>query len=121
MNKAVPPFRGICQVAYFRVSGIVVYLFAMATGFVAAGLAGSLYQLMTNRPMSFELFGLSRLQVLLGVLALVVAGPAVIMRNAIRGRLLERRPGHWLALSTAISATWSFLSGVCLLNAYVLI
>lgn len=98
---------------------IVVYLFAMATGFVAAGLTGSLYQLLTSRPMSFELFGLNRIQLFMGCMTLVLAGPAVIMRNAIKGRLIERRPGHWLALSTAISVTWSFLSGVFLLNFYI--
>jgi uncharacterized membrane protein YdcZ (DUF606 family) len=69
--------------------------------------------------MSFELYGLSRPQVFVGVMSLVVAGPAVIMRNAIRGRLVEQRPNHWLALSAAISATWSFLSGVFILKIYV--
>jgi hypothetical protein len=96
-----------------------VFCFAIAVGFVAAGLVGSFYQLVTNRPISFELFGLSRPQVLVGVMSLVLAGPAVIMRNAIRGRLVEQRPNHWLALSAAISATWSFLSGVFILNIYI--
>lgn len=100
-------------------SAVGVYLYAMATGFVVAGLLGSLYQLVTSRPMSFELFGLNRIQLFLGIMTLVMAGPAVIMRNAIRGRLIEQRPGHWLALSTAISATWSLLSGVFILNIYL--
>jgi hypothetical protein len=100
-------------------SSFVLFWFAMAVGFTAAGLVGSFYQVVTNRPMSFELFGLSRPHVMIGVMGLVLAGPAVIMRNAIRGRLIERRPGHWLALSTAISATWSFLSGVFILNLYI--
>lgn len=100
-------------------STFTVYCFAMAIGFVSAGVVGSFYQLVTNRPISFELFELNRPQVLVGVASLVLAGPAVIMRNAIRGRLIDRRPSHWLALSTAISATWSFLSGVFILNIYI--
>ncbi len=96
-----------------------VYVFAIATGFVAAGLMGSFYQLVTNRQMTFELFEMNRIQLLFGIMILTLAGPAVIMRNAIRARLIERRPGHWLALSTAISAAWSLLSGVFILNIYL--
>lgn len=100
-------------------STFFVYMFALATGFVAAGLIGSFYQLVTNRQMTFELLEMNRIQLLFGVMTLTLAGPAVIMRNAIRARLIERRPGHWLALSTAISAAWSLLSGVFILNIYL--
>lgn len=100
-------------------SVLFVYVFAIATGFVTAGLMGSFFQLVTNRQMTFELFDMNRILLLFGIMTLVLAGPAVIMRNAIRARLIERRPGHWLALSTAISAAWSLLSGVFILNIYV--
>lgn len=92
------------------------YAYTIAVGFVAAGLIGSLYQLATNRPVAFEMMFHRNGAALMGVLALVIAGPAVIMRNAIRGRIVEKRPGHWLALSTIISAGWSFFQGVFILS-----
>jgi hypothetical protein len=95
---------------------IGVYVYTVAVGFVAAGLMSSLYQLATNKTVAFEILFQRKARGVLGVLTLTVAGPAVIMRNAIRGRLIENRPGHWLALSTLISAAWSFLQGVFILS-----
>lgn len=100
-------------------SGLGVYAYTIAVGFVAAGLIGSAYQLITNRQVAFELLFERNAHALVGVLALIFAGPTVIMRNAIRGRLLEQRPGHWLALSTVLSAGWSFLQGVFILSIVV--
>ena len=93
-----------------------VFAYTIAVGFVTAGLIGSFYQLMTSQPVAFELLHKQGSAAIFGVLTLVIAGPAVIMRNAIRARLLEERPGHWLALSTVISAAWSFLQGVFILS-----
>lgn len=93
-----------------------VFSYTIAVGFVTAGLIASLYQLMTDKQVAFELMYQRNATAILGVLTLVVAGPAVIMRNAIRGRLLENRPGHWLAVSTVLSAGWSFLQGVFILS-----
>lgn len=93
-----------------------VFAYTIAVGFVAAGLIGSLFQLLTNKPVAFELLHKSGGAAIVGVMTLVIAGPAVIMHNAIRGRLLEGRPGHWLAFSTVISAAWSFLQGVFILS-----
>lgn len=93
-----------------------VYAYTIAVGFVAAGLAGSAYQMITNRQIAFEVLFERRTSALLGVMALVMAGPTVIMRNAIKGRLIDNRPGHWLALSTVLSAGWSFLQGVFILS-----
>jgi hypothetical protein len=97
-------------------SSFGVYAYTVAVGFVAAGLIGSMYQILTNKPVAFEMMFQRNGAAIVGVLTLVFAGPAVIMRNAIRGRLIENRPGHWLALSTAISAGWSFLQGVFILS-----
>ena len=93
-----------------------VFAYTIAVGFVTAGLIGSLFQLLTSRPVAFELLHKPGSAAIPGVLTLVIAGPAVIMHNAIRARLLEGRPGHWLALSTVISAVWSFLQGVFILS-----
>ncbi len=92
------------------------YAYTIAVGFVAAGLIASFYQLLTSRPVAFEILFNRGPAAVVSVFALVLAGPAVIMRNAIRGRLIENRSGHWLALSTVISAAWSFLQGVFILS-----
>lgn len=96
-----------------------VFAYTIAVGFVAAGLISSGYQLVTNRQISFELLFQRSSLAVFAVIALVIAGPAVIMRNAIRGRLVENRPGHWLAMSTLLSAGWSFLQGVFILSILV--
>lgn len=93
-----------------------VYAYTIAVGFVAAGLISSLYQLVTSRQIAFELLFEGSRPAILGVAALVLSAPAVIMRNAIRGRLVENRPGHWLAISTVLSAAWSFLQGIFILS-----
>lgn len=96
-----------------------VFAYTVAVGFVAAGLIASGYQLVTNKQISFELLFQRSSLAVLAVIVLVIAGPAVIMRNAIRGRLVENRPGHWLAMSTLLSAGWSFLQGVFILSILV--
>jgi len=93
-----------------------VYAFAMVMGFALAGASGSLFRLITKRRISFELVGAARPVLFLGVVVLMFAGPAVIMRNAIRGRLIENRALYWLALSTLIAGMWSFLAGITLIN-----
>ena len=92
-----------------------LYAYVTATGFCAAGLSASLSQLLTGRPMAFGLGEAAQRPTIVGVLACVVAGPAIVMRNAIRAAL-RGRPAHWLVLSTLISVVWSFCSGVVLLD-----
>ena len=50
------------------------------------------------------------------VLLRVLAGPAILMRNAWRGIRIEARPKGWFCLSAAIAAMWSLLSGALLLD-----
>ena len=100
---------------FYMLDGFI-YIYAMAMGFASAGVTGSFYKLVTNRPVSFELADVNRHQLALGIAVLMFAGPAVIMRNALRGRLLEHRAVHWLILSTLIAVLWSFLSGITLIH-----
>ncbi len=99
----------------------ILSVFAIATGFVAGGLLGSFYQLVTNRPIRFEAPGARGAGFALSSLALVFAGPPVLMRNAIRGLVIEGRPAYWLVLSCALSALWSFFVGLFILNIHVAI
>lgn len=91
---------------------LAIAAYAAACGFVAAGVLSSFHQLVTDRPVRFSIelenFGRG----LVGILICAFAGPFIIMRNAIRGRLIEQRPVGWLVASTAIAAGWSLCSGV---------
>ncbi|KPL55671.1 MULTISPECIES: DUF6949 family protein [Hyphomicrobiales] len=94
----------------------MILIYAVATGFVAAGLLASLYQLMTDRPPAFAV---STENLVTGVGAIMMcafAGPFIIMRNAIRGRLIEHRPLGWLAASAFIAAGWSLCSGILVIE-----
>lgn len=92
------------------------YVYVTAIGFCAAGLCTSSWQLVTGRPLKFGLQIERTIPAIFGVFARVVAGPVIMMRNAIRGALTEGRAPFWLALSTFISTVWSFFSGVVLLE-----
>ncbi|GGD09576.1 hypothetical protein GCM10011587_11770 [Pyruvatibacter mobilis] len=95
---------------------LTAFALAVATGIVTAGLTSSFYRLVTNRPLSFSLLAASVPEVVTGVATLVFAGPMVIMRNAVRARVLEQRPLVWLALSASISVFWAFMSGVFVMS-----
>ncbi|MBV1886575.1 MAG: hypothetical protein KUG61_05790 [Parvibaculaceae bacterium] len=95
---------------------LMVLLLTVAVGFVAAGLAGSIYQVATKKQISFQMWEENTAGLAMGVLALVVAGPNVILRNALRAQVIEKRPPMWLGLSAMISSMWSFLSGLFILN-----
>lgn len=92
------------------------FIMAVATGIVAAGLTSSFYQLISGRPLSFSLLAAPLPGVITGIATLIFAGPAVIMRNAVRARVLERRAWIWLCLSAMIATFWSFMSGVFVLS-----
>jgi len=93
-----------------------VYVCAITTGFVFGGVIGSFYQLVTGKRINFELLTEGGPIVFVTAIALALAGPIVVMRNAIRGQFIDRRPSHWLALSTLICVLWSFMSGIFVLS-----
>jgi len=95
------------------------FFFSTATGFVAAGLTGSFYRLVTKKPASFQIWSDSLMKQVAGIMTLVFAGPNVILRNALRAQVFENRPPAWLALSFFISMMWSFLSGIFLLSLFL--
>ena len=96
----------------------VLCTFIIAVGFVFAGLSSSLHQLVTGEPLRFECAPGRGLSVVLNVVVRVFAGPAILMRNAIKGAM-RGRPPYWLALSTIIASLWSFMSGIVMLELLV--
>ena len=95
---------------------VAVYLYITAVGFVAAGLLASFVQLISGEQMRFRIEPDSVLASIGGVLLRVLAGPAILMRNAWRGMVIERRPMGWFGASLAIAALWSRFSGAVLLD-----
>jgi hypothetical protein len=71
---------------------LAIYLYVMAVGFVAAGMLASFVQLVLGEPMRFGMEPNSILASIGAVLLRVLAGPAILMRNAWRG--LKLRPAR---------------------------
>ena len=83
---------------------LVIYLYVTAVGFVTAGVLASLVQLVSGEPMRFNVEPKSLFASIGGVLLRVLAGPAILMRNAWRGVQLQARPKIWFGVSLAIAA-----------------
>jgi hypothetical protein len=95
---------------------VAIYLYVTAVGFVAAGVLASFVQLLSGEPMRFTIEPKSILDSLAGVLLRLVAGPAILMRNAWRGQKLRERPKIWFGVSAVIAAVWSLFCGAVLLD-----
>jgi hypothetical protein len=91
---------------------LAIAAYAAACGFVAAGILASAHQVLTGQPARFAIDLETLGRGLLGVMLCAFAGPFIIMRNAIRGRMIENRPVGWLVASTAIATGWSLCSGI---------
>jgi hypothetical protein len=87
-------------------------LLSLAIGFASAGLIASTYQLATERPLSFRLFGQpERTRALAAVPLLVFGAPFIILRNTIRNRGVSERRAELVAVATVVSGFWSLMSG----------
>ena len=96
---------------------VIITFWACAAGFVTAGLFYSFYQLLTNSPVSFNMLMVGKmLNAVMAVPLLLFSGPMVIANNAWRGRVQEQRKWGWILASAAIVTTWSFLTGVLILE-----
>ncbi|MEQ9146437.1 MAG: hypothetical protein RLO08_18965 [Parvibaculaceae bacterium] len=95
---------------------MTAFILTLATGIVTAGLVASFYRLVTNKPPSFQMWQETTMGLIGGVATLVLAGPSVIMRNALRAQVIENRPPAWLVLSALLAGLWSFMVGIFVLN-----
>lgn len=89
---------------------------AIALGFAFAGLIAALYRAWRNEPVQFELLLIGGGSTVAAIPLLVATGPAVIMRNTLRGRKYERRKVHFVAIATALASLWSMVIGYQLMN-----
>ena len=89
---------------------------ALGLGFACAGLVAALYRAWRDQPPSFNLLLLGGTISWVAIPILVVAGPAIIMRNTIRGRRYEQRRMHFVALATILASLWSIMLGYFVMN-----
>lgn len=93
---------------------------ALAIGFSVAGLTATGYQLWTARPLSFRLLSQHAKGPALAAVPLLVFGaPFLIMRNTVRGRRIEGRQAHFVALATILAGLWSLMSGTVVASGWV--
>jgi hypothetical protein len=92
---------------------LAVHAYIAAVGLVTAGLLASFVQLVSGQPMRFGIEPNSLLASIGAVLLWVLAGPAILMRNAWR---IQSRPKIWFGLSAVIATLWSLFSGALLLD-----
>lgn len=89
---------------------------ALAFGFAVAGLLASFYQAITNRPVSFNLLiGEPQTRAVMAVPLLILTAPFIIMRNTIRGHVIQDRKLEIVMLATIFASLWSLMSGTFVL------
>jgi hypothetical protein len=91
---------------------------AIALGFAVAGMISNLYQLLTDRPPSFQLLsGGASPAAFAAVPFLAFAAPFIIMRHILR----EHRPAYRrieaVMLATVAASFWSMMSGTVVVMA----
>ena len=87
----------------------LLFTYAVACGFVFSAV---LVHDLGSRPVAAAFFRM---------LLIVWAAPYIIMRNAVRGRLIERRPLGWLAASALVAGIWSLCAGILVLHTAIVL
>lgn len=95
---------------------VLAFSYVVAVGFVTAGVLSSFVQLVSGQPMRFMEEHRSFAASIGSVVLRVVAGPEILMRNAWRGMIFEKRPQGWFWLALGIAAFWSLLIGGLLID-----
>jgi len=87
-------------------------IFALAIGFAFAGLLATGYQLVTREALSFRVLESGpKPSTFMAVPILAFAAPFLIMRNTIRGRVIEGRSFQLVMAATVVAGIWSLMSG----------
>jgi len=87
-------------------------IFALAIGFAFAGMLATGYQLVTSQALSFRVLESGpKPSTFMAVPILAFAAPFLIMRNTIRGRVIEGRSFQLVMTATVVAGIWSLMSG----------
>jgi hypothetical protein len=93
----------------------LLILYCAGVGFVAAGLAASLYQMITHEPPRFRLLGEGWTALVTTFLFCALTGPAIILDLLLKIRREKAAVGT-LAAGVAVAAIWSVCSGILVLH-----
>jgi hypothetical protein len=92
--------------------------YALALGFAWAAVLATGYQAATKRPASFRLLQRGpRPSTFAAIPFLAFAAPFIIMRNTLRGRLLEQRRFEFVMAATVLAGFWSLMTGTVVVMA----
>lgn len=109
---------GVWELDVFVSPEFAQVLLSLLIGFAVAGLIASAYQLATHQPLSFKLLQNGVATATFAALAMLVfAAPFIIMRNTVRGRLIEARRFEFAMLATILAGIWSLMSGTVVMLA----
>lgn len=97
-------------------SGAVEALQALFIGFAFAGMLASAYELFTTRRADFKLLEAGGIAAVASVPVVVFSAPFLILRNTVRGQMIEGRPFPFVVLASMIAALWSMASGKVVLD-----
>ena len=91
--------------------GLLVF-YCAAVGFVASGVAASLYKMITLEQARFKLLGDGWFGTFVTFFFCAVTGPAIVMDLVIRNRLADKNAVGALVAGLFIAALWSVCSGM---------
>jgi hypothetical protein len=94
----------------------LLLLYAIAIGFVAAGITASCYKMLSSEPARFALLGQSVLAWVTTFAFCALTGPVIVVEMAIRRVREEKLPLGWLAAGVGIAAMWSCCVGIVMLE-----
>ena len=95
---------------------LLLLLYCVAVGFVAAGIAASFYKLVTAEPARFGLIGETVFGLATSFVFCALTGPVIVIDFAIRNRRSARMPLPWLFAGVGIAALWSCCLGLVVLE-----
>ena len=90
-------------------SHALICAYVMAVGFVMAGLLSSFIQLVSGEPMRFVVEHRSFSKSIGSVLLRLFPGTEILMRNAWRGMIFEKRSKVWFWLAAGVAGFGSLL------------
>jgi len=93
---------------------VIVLLFTIAAGMTASGIFSSLYRMIASEPQTW-------IGTCLHYVVMVIAGPVVLISNSTKSFREKRCSKPAYALAWALSAYWSFITGVLIVSVAVII
>ena len=99
-------------------AGVLLNIYSLAIGFTVAGICASLVPIYTGSPLIFEMeTSHNNMELLLGAVCRIIAGPFLILQNTIKAILSTGREPYWVMMAIVIAGFWSFCQGVLILEA----